>query len=266
MRSVLATTNWDRRWPCRTITPSKGWPVFFSLALVLWVQAQSGISPPTPEQAYEKTLKQYQNLPAHPDAAWEHARSCFDLAEMATQDKIRARLALEGIHICQTLLTTGSNSAPARYYLALNLGQLARTKKLAALKLVDQMEQELKKAARLDPKFDYAGADRSLGLLYAEAPSWPASVGDKSKARHHLRQAVDLAPDYPENRLNLLEFRRKNDRALLENEIKTFENELPELRRKFNGSRWERSWSDWDRRWKKLSGETVQRSKSSGKG
>src|SRR5260370_16378550 len=36
------------------------------------------------------------------------------------------------------------------------------------------------------------------------APSW-ISIGSKSKARKHLIHAVELAPNYPENRLNLAE-------------------------------------------------------------
>ena len=37
---------------------------------------------------------------------------------------------------CRQALAQGSNSAPAHYYLGMNLGQLARTRGLSALKLV----------------------------------------------------------------------------------------------------------------------------------
>ena len=86
----------------------------------------------------------------------------------------------------------------------MNLGQLARTKGLGALKLVDQMEREFSRARELDEQLDYAGPDRNLGLLYRDAPAI-GSVGSRTRAREHLKRAVELAPQYPENRLNLIE-------------------------------------------------------------
>jgi hypothetical protein len=46
---------------------------------------------------------------------------------------------------------------------------------------------------------------RNLGLLYRDAPGWPFSIGSKRKAREWLERAAALAPDYPENQLNLAE-------------------------------------------------------------
>ena len=97
-----------------------------------------------------------------------------------------------------------SNLAPAHYYLGMNLGQLARTRGLSALRLVNQMQREFTRARDLDEHFDWAGPDRNLGLLYRDAPAF-ASIGSRSKAREHLMRAVELAPRYPENRLNLVE-------------------------------------------------------------
>ena len=86
----------------------------------------------------------------------------------------------------------------------MNLGQLARTKGLGALKLVNQMEHEFTRARDLDEQLDWAGPDRNLGLLYRDAPAI-GSIGSRTKAREHLKRAVELAPQYPENRLNLIE-------------------------------------------------------------
>ena len=73
-----------------------------------------------------------------------------------------------------------SNSAPAHYYLGMNLGQLARTKGLAALRLVSQMEHEFTRARELDEQLDWAGPDRNLGLLYRDAPAI-GSVGSRAE-------------------------------------------------------------------------------------
>ncbi len=71
--------------------------------------------------------------------------------------------------------------------------------------MVREMEREFKTADDLDEHFDYAGPERCLGLLYRDAPGWPISIGSRHKAREWLEQAVKLAPDYPENQLNLVE-------------------------------------------------------------
>ena len=86
-------------------------------------------------------------------------------------------------------------------------GQLARAEapSLAAYRLVRQMEREFKTAADLDKSFDYAGPERTLGLLYRDAPGWPVSIGSRRTAREYLELAAKLAPDYPGNHLNLVE-------------------------------------------------------------
>ncbi len=140
-------------------------------------------------------------------AAWQFARACFDFADFATNDTQRADIARLGIAACRKLLARDTNSAPGHYYLAMNYGQLARAEapSLAAYRLVRQMEREFKTAADLDKHFDYAGPERCLGLLYRDAPGWPFSIGSRRKAREWLEQAAKLAPDYPENQLNLAE-------------------------------------------------------------
>jgi hypothetical protein len=45
-----------------------------------------------------------------------------------------------------------------------------------------------------------------LGRLYHQAPGWPISIGNKSKAADHLERAVKLAPTFFHNRLYLAEF------------------------------------------------------------
>jgi hypothetical protein len=130
----------------------------------------------------------------------------------------------------------------------MNLGQLARTKTLGALRIVDEMEREFKTAGELDEHFDYAGPDRNLGLLYLEAPSI-GSIGSRTKARHHLRRAAELAPDYPENRLNLIEaLLRWSDRASARRELQALETLWPRARAALAGDDWTKSWKEWEQR------------------
>jgi hypothetical protein len=204
------------------------------------------------ETNYVEARMRVQNAAYDAEAAWQFGRACFDWAEFARDDQ-REGIANEGIAACRQLIARSPSSAPGHYYLGMNLGQLARTKTLGALKLVDEMEREFMAARALDAKFDHAGPDRNLGLLYFEAPGWPVSIGDKSKAREHLQRAVEIRGDYPENRLCLLEaFVKWKETRNLQREIKTWKESLPAAREKFAGSEWEASWLDWERRWKTI--------------
>lgn len=178
------------------------------------------------------------------------AQACFEAVEYATNKAERALLSEQGISAAKAALAQNTNSGPAHYYLGVNLGQLARTRGLSALKLVDRMEEEVLKAAELDPGQDQAGPHRILGLLYRDAPSI-GSVGSRTKARIHLQKAGLLAPDFPENRLNLLEsYLDWKDRAGASKELKATEELLPKALQQFSGPEWEAHWLDWDARFK----------------
>src|SRR5438132_12182095 len=105
----------------------------------------------------------------------------------------------------------------------MNQGQLARTRGLGALKIVDEMQREFIIARDLDAHFDHGGPERNLGLLYRDAPSL-GSIGNRNKARVHLQRAAELAPEYPENRLNLIEaYLKWSDRNGARRELKALE-------------------------------------------
>jgi tetratricopeptide (TPR) repeat protein len=188
----------------------------------------------------------YHAAPTNIDAAWQLARACFDMGEFSTNRAQRAAFAEEGIAACREALTRQSNSAPCYYYLGMTLGELAQTKGFAALALVRQMEQVFTRARELDERLDWAGPDRNLGLLYREAPSI-GSIGSRSKARSHLQRAVELAPDYPENRLNLLEaYLKWGDRTNAQVEFKALEQLWPTAHTRFTGIAWTSSWAQWE--------------------
>jgi tetratricopeptide (TPR) repeat protein len=209
--------------------------------------------PPPPDQAaqaaYQDARKRVQQATGDPAAAWRLGRACFDWAEYATNDAGRAERAREGIRACEQAVALNPDLAPAHYYLAMNQGQLARTMSVGALHLVQQMETHFLKARELDAQFDEAGPDRNLGLLYLQAPGWPVCVGSRSKARAHLSKAVKLAPDYPENRLNLMEahVRWKDNRAVRQ-ELEAWDAHVDAARGRFSGDRWHWDWLTWEQR------------------
>jgi tetratricopeptide (TPR) repeat protein len=195
----------------------------------------------------QRAQAQFQSNTNDPAAAWQLARACFLFNDFATNNAARAELAAQGIAACRQLLARESNSAPGHYYLAVELGLLADTKRnMAAFKMVREMEREFKTADDLDELFDYAGPARCLGLLYRDAPGWPMSIGSRHKARDWLEQAVKLAPDYPDNQLNLVEsYWQWKDREAASNALQRLDALWPAARTNFTGEIWEQSWNNW---------------------
>ncbi len=201
---------------------------------------------------YEETRNNLQQSPKDSDLAWKFARACFDRGEFATNNAERALIAQEGIAAAERAVGMQSNSAPAYYYLGMNLGQLARTKTLGALRLVDRMVVAFRHSGALDSHFDYAGSDRNLGLLHRDAPSI-GSVGSRSKARQHLERAARLEPGYPENRLALGEsYTRWGDNQSARRELAEIQRNWTAAQAQLQGQQWELSWEDWTKRLKDL--------------
>jgi tetratricopeptide (TPR) repeat protein len=215
----------------------------------------SSVSPS--ERAYQvcvKARQTYSQNEANTTNALDLARAIFEYAEFAGTDSERADLAQEGIAVARKATELDGQSAEAHYYLAMNLGQLARTKSLGALKIVREMEREFLRAIEIDPRVDYAGPERSLGELYLEAPGSPTSIGSKSKARMRLENAVKLAPEFPDNHLLLMQaYLKTKDKNALEKEMDHYRKDvIIKAKKTFTGEKWQAAWQDWQKRWTEL--------------
>lgn len=192
-------------------------------------------------------------------AAWVLGQACFWRGEFAASDEDRNALANEGISVCRNLVIRAPTVPEGHYYLAMNLGQLARTKWLEALGLVKDLDRGLQLAAAMEPRLDHAGPDRCLGQLYRDAPGWPISIGSKSKARTHLLRAVELAPEFPENHLELVEtWIEWKEKKLLQRDMGVLAELLPKARKQFTGDDWAAHWDDWDRRWMEVQAKSAE--------
>jgi hypothetical protein len=201
------------------------------------------------EKAFKEAGQIATQDPTNTSAQVQLARAAFEWAEFANSSDHRAEIAERGIAAARSALRQAETNAAAHYWLALNLGQLARTKSIGALRLVKEMETELLRARTLDPHVDFAGADRALGLLYRDAPGWPTSVGSRKKAREHLENAAKLHPEFPDNPLALAEtFADWNDQKNLQPRLKAAEESLTSSSNKFTGVQWEQSRADWTKR------------------
>jgi tetratricopeptide (TPR) repeat protein len=80
-----------------------------------------------------------------------------------------------------------------------NKGALVELEKgVGSLGTIGELEKALKELEGIDRSYGYNASDRILGVLYWKAPGW-ISIGSHKKARIHLKQAVDSAPQYPGN-------------------------------------------------------------------
>jgi hypothetical protein len=201
------------------------------------------------DAAYHTTQAQFLSTTNDDPIAWQFARACYNLADFATNDDNRAELAIQGISACRKLIREQPKSGPAHYYLGMNLGQLARTELLGALALVQEMETEFTTAWTLDKQVDHAGAARSLGLLYRDAPGWPASIGSKMKSREWLERAGRSSPDFPENLLVLSEsYLQWDEPTAAAEKIKALNLLWPQAQTNYTGQAWEKDWADWSAR------------------
>ena len=66
---------------------------------------------------------------------------------------------------------------------------------LSALSLIKTARDHLLDAEKIDAKALDGSIYTSLGSLYAKAPGWPISFGDRKKAKSYLEQALTINPD-----------------------------------------------------------------------
>ena len=254
----------------RTILPRKI-ALVLAIHLVAGCVAMAGGTTNTfvarAEAEFHKTQVQYQSNTNNPVAAWEFARACFNYADFVTNNAEHAAIARLGISASRQAIAREPDSVAGHYYLGLNLGQLARVETLGALRLVKQMEREFKTASGLDSRFDDAGPERTLGLLYRDAPGWPVSIGNRHKALQWLNEAEKIAPASPENHLNLLEtYLQWHQLADAKQELRELHALWPTAKTNLTGQAWEQDWADWTARRdaaEKNLGETSKMEKSS---
>jgi tetratricopeptide (TPR) repeat protein len=203
------------------------------------------------EQDFVRAQKAFAANPNEATNACQLGRATYYWAELTTNNAQHAAVAQAGIAACQYLLVRDPKSAPGHYYLGMDYGELAEAEapSMAAYKLIREIEHEFKTAEELDERVDYAGPLRGLGLLYRDAPGWPISIGNRRKAREYLERAVAVAPNYPENEMNLVESHILWHQAA---EAETAWRKLaalwPAARTNLTGTAWEAIWADWIKR------------------
>ena len=212
------------------------------------------------QNRFNRARAVFQKNKANPELAIRYVLAAFEWAELALDSGERASISRPAIEVCRQFLSSSSHQAQANYYLALNLGQLARTKWIGALRIVAEMEKRLITAQSLDRSLDNGGPDRALSRLYFQAPGWPTSVGNNNKAISHAKNAIAAAPNYPGNRLSYLEiliehggYQEAKQQEAITREV------LKNARIEFDSAYWSHSWKIWDKTWNTLQEQLKKR-------
>ena len=137
------------------------------------------------------------------------AKEASELAQNAKDRDTQRNWALHGISVAEQCLMRAPEEPGCYYYRAINTGLYHEVKIVGYQTGVKRMIEDSETVIKLDPKYDHGGAYRILGQIYTKLPQTtgrPDSVTrDLDKAENYLRQAVRIAPDYPENHLFLAE-------------------------------------------------------------
>ncbi|KAB8030803.1 tetratricopeptide repeat protein [Fluviispira multicolorata] len=90
------------------------------------------------------------------------------------------------------------------YWYAINLGSYGLEKGIfTALNNAKPGRDALIEAAKIDPKYHWAGPFRILGRYYQEVPGGIISFGDKKIAEEYFNKAIKTSPDYRLNTMYL---------------------------------------------------------------
>jgi tetratricopeptide (TPR) repeat protein len=111
-----------------------------------------------------------------------------------------------GVNYGKEAITLNPKAIYGNYWYASNVGMLGLCRGvMASLASVDPMKKSMEIVLKENEKFFFAGPHRALGRLFHQAPGWPISVGNKTKALEHLERACELSPEFINNRLFLAE-------------------------------------------------------------
>lgn len=111
-----------------------------------------------------------------------------------------------GVNFGKEAISLNPKAIYGNFWYASNVGMLGLCRgMMASLASVDPMKKSYEIVLKENEGFFFGGPHRALGRLYHMAPGWPISIGNKTKALSHLERAVELGPEFFNNRLYLAE-------------------------------------------------------------
>lgn len=126
------------------------------------------------------------------DAAWKLARACYWIGTQGPEAERRTSLE-RGVKAGELATRLSAERPEGHFWLAANMGALAESfGLLQGIKYRGRIKDELERVLAIDPAWQYGSADRALGWWYFKVPG--LFGGSRTKAREHLRRALDRRP------------------------------------------------------------------------
>lgn len=155
----------------------------------------------------EKALLDLRSEHPEEDLICGKLSSVYFYKGLFTRDEKKRELYYEhGTNFGREALSMNPRAIYGNFWYASNVGQLGICRGImASLASIDPFKKSMEVVLQENESFFFAGPHRALGRLFHQAPGWPISVGNKNKAAEHLERAVELAPEFFNNRSFLAE-------------------------------------------------------------
>jgi len=145
-----------------------------------------------------RTLR--QKNPADEHIAYLWSRLHITLGDKAKTKGEKLELFTRAQSVAESLLAMNDNNADAHCWWAVARGRVGQTRGVMnSLFMVPGLKRELARALDLDP--ENRTAYDVLGVLYYELPG--IAGGDLGKSEEHLKQGIEIAPNYTLLRIDL---------------------------------------------------------------
>ncbi len=168
------------------------------IPITIGIASCAGKKSPPPQVADTSTWQAERLLIASRDSARKSMGS-----SKRKESKIEAELGREYANLCVERMP---KNAGCYYWRAVNTGLYYSIHIIGYQRGIKEMIADCKRVIELDPTYEHAGAYRILGQIYTQLPQTagrPDSVvRDLSLAEKYLKKGIEIAPDYPENRLS----------------------------------------------------------------
>lgn len=142
-----------------------------------------------------------------PEVLGQASQRSYRESKKVPDKKEKLKLASGGIAYAQKCLKQDPQNVTCLYYEVLNTGTYIKNHIPNFQVGLKKMVADCEAVIRLQPEFENGGCYRVLGNIYAQAPSFslnPKNITqDLDKSVENLRQAVQIAPNYPLNYLFL---------------------------------------------------------------
>ena len=135
---------------------------------------------------------------------WEAARTAVWLGNYGPKDRQDAYVR-DGIRYANTAVLLKPEGEEGLFYDGVLAGKLAELDIAYGKNGLETIVQRMKQLIDLKSTYVYGGPDRVLAIVLMRAPGSPLGPGDWDLSETHMKKALEIDPNWPENQLYMAE-------------------------------------------------------------